>query len=86
MRSTRASLGSIKGFVLAISTGNFAKEKKVTGNATELFLKVIVVGCGQLGHKHFERTGVSFFVFFNCDLLKDLAELLASKEKFENKN
>lgn len=41
--STRAFLGSIKGFVLAISIENFAKEKKFTGNAIETFLKVIIV-------------------------------------------
>lgn len=71
--------------MLAISIGNFAKEKKVTGNEAEIFLRVIVVGCGQLGHKYFERTDVLCF-FPHCDLLKDLAKLLASKEKFENKN
>lgn len=41
--STRAFRGSIKGFVLAISIENFAKEKKFTGNAIETFLKVIIV-------------------------------------------
>lgn len=40
---------------LAISIGNFAKQKKLAENAVEIFLRVVIVGCGQLGHKFFER-------------------------------
>lgn len=41
--------------MLAISIGSFPEEKRLMGNAVVIFLKVIIVGCGQLGHKYLER-------------------------------
>lgn len=54
---TRAFLASIKenikDFVLASSIGSFQKKKKRITSCD--FLKEIIIGCGQLGLKNFER-------------------------------
>jgi len=40
-------------FVLASSIGSFPEEKRLTENAVVIFLKITIIGCGQLGHKYF---------------------------------